>query len=287
MGPLSLLDDSAGARCAVLGDPIGQSLSPLIHGTWMAREERVGLYHALQVLAEDLPVALAQLNEAGYTGCNLTIPHKENALSLCDELDGAARAIGAVNTVHFCEGKLHGYNTDAYGFMAALQAQLGDIPLEHVVILGAGGAARAVIYGLKKAGAKDITLLNRTATRAQALAEEFGVGYAAWENAPNVLGRATLMVNTTSLGMAGQPPLAIDVAALPAHAAVADIVYKPLMTELLKSAQARGLKVATGLGMLMHQAQAAYQIWFGARPVVDAALEQSLLEALGEPPLCG
>lgn len=270
-------------KLAVLGDPVAQSLSPRLHGFWIAQEDRAASYEARHVPEGMLADAVAQLRAEGFMGCNLTIPHKEAALVLCDEIDEAARAMGAVNTLHFVGDKVIGKNTDAYGFMASLSAQAPNTSLAHVVVLGAGGAARAVVFGLLQAGAKQITLLNRTAERAQQLAKDFmdaRVQVGVWERASDALETATLLVNTTSLGMSGQPPLSLDISMLHHDAVVADIVYKPLHTDLLRAASMLGLRTVDGLGMLLFQAQAAYETWFGARLEVSDALRAHLLEAL-------
>ena len=220
----------------------------------------------------------------GFSGCNLTIPHKEAALDICDRLDPLAERIGAVNTVLVePDGSLLGSNSDAFGFIENLRQ---GMPAWHAsagpaVILGAGGAARALIVGLLEAGAPEIRLLNRSFHRAESLAEIFEPKVEAleWEQRDEALGGAALLVNATSLGMTGQPPLEIGLASLPMDALVTDIVYKPLETDLLASAKARGNPTVDGLGMLLHQARPGFSAWFGQEPEVTPALREHLLKA--------
>ena len=231
------------------------------------------------------PAAFAEfaagLEARGYRGANVTIPHKEQARALT-LADARATAVGAANTLYFDnDGELRSTNTDVEGFIGNLDASApGWDSADDVLVLGAGGSARAVIFGLIERGIARVHLVNRTASRSQVLAEQFGeqVKPLAWQNAGDVLPRAGLLVNTTSLGMKGQPPLEIDIGALPPGATVADLVYVPLETPLLIAAKARGLKTADGLGMLLHQAVRGFELWFGKRPTVTAEL-RALVEA--------
>lgn len=274
----------AARKAAVLGDPVSHSRSPALHGFWLAEHGIDGAYVPLRVEAGRLPKALQTLQAQGFAGCNLTIPHKEAALPLMDALDDAARAIGAVNTVVFKDGQMFGRNTDAEGFMENLREGVGgEAPLapflECVLILGAGGAARAAIHGLLEAGARKVILVNRSLSRAQNLAREFGprLQAAAWEDLPEFLPTATLVANATSLGMQGQPELVLPWSSLPRAALVTDMVYAPLETELLRRARALGCRTIDGLGMLLHQARPGFEAWFGLRPAVTPALRAAVL----------
>jgi shikimate dehydrogenase len=213
----------------------------------------------------------------------VTLPHKEAAFALADSHDAAALATGAVNTIVFADGKALGRNTDVHGFAQLLrESGITTLQGQTAVVLGAGGASRAVLAALVSLGAKEIKLVNRTRDRAEALASRFGrqVHAADWSGLQVVLGKAGMLVNTTSLGMKGQPPLDVDLAALPAHSAVVDIVYRPLETPLLARAKARGLKAIDGLGMLLHQAQPGFAAWFGVEPKVTPALRAHLVSLL-------
>lgn len=258
-------------KAAVIGYPISHSLSPLLHGYWLAQYGIDGTYEALEMKPEALAEGLKNMAEKKYRGCNLTLPHKQLALPLMDELSEEAKAIGAVNTVVMRDDEsFYGMNTDAYGFIENLKASLGDLTphLEHCLILGAGGAAKAVFYALKKAGAKRISISNRSRERA----ESFEAEVIDWQDKQNALGDVTLLVNTTSLGMKNQPELKLALDVLPAQALVTDIVYQPLMTDLLKQAQRRGNLIVTGIGMLVYQAVPAFEAWFGQAPKVDIAV---------------
>ncbi len=270
---------SGAARLAgVMGWPVSHSLSPKLHNYWIKQLQLDAAYLPLSVHADNVKDEFRALPKVGFAGWNVTVPHKEVALQCVDEVDEAARAIGAVNTVTVrADGSLLGSNTDAYGFAQNLQEKAGKIDAKKAVVLGAGGAARAVVFALKKEGFGDIVITNRTQKRAEELAEFFEVKAAAWEEYAKELGDATLLVNTTTLGMAGQPELRVRLEELPKDAVVADIVYKPLLTELLKDAQARGLRTVTGLGMLIHQAVPGFEAWFGLKPEVTPQLEEYLL----------
>ena len=254
----------------VFGWPAGHSRSPQLHGHWLQRHGIDGAYVPLPVPPEQFEAALRGVMAAGFRGANVTIPHKEAAFALCDARDEFAQRAGAVNTLLFEGGRIHGSNTDGFGFMQNLAAHAPGWRPGRTVLLGAGGAARAIAVALLDAGVPDIVVVNRTAERAEELAAALGPRvHAAAE--PELAG-ATLLVNTTSLGMTGQPPLKIDLAPLPPDAVVADAVYVPLETALLHAARARGLIAVPGLGMLLHQARPGFRLWFGVDPVVDQAL---------------
>jgi len=267
---------SEGVRAAcVVGWPVKHSRSPLIHGFWIKQHGLNAAYRSEEIAPEAFADFIAHLPERGYVGANITIPHKEAALAL-SEPDDRARAVGASNTLWYDNGRLASTNTDVEGFTANLDDALPgwEQRVEEAVVLGAGGSARGVIYGLIERGIGRINVVNRTPERAEALRARFGETiHPAHEAAlPRLLGRAGLMVNTTSLGMTGQPPLPIDLGPLPHYALVADLVYAPLETPLLAAARARGLATADGLGMLLHQAVRGFQLWFGVRPEVTAEL---------------
>jgi shikimate dehydrogenase len=258
----------------VMGWPVAHSLSPRLHGHWLLRHGIDGAYVPMPVLPERLEQALRALPAMGFAGVNLTIPHKEAALALMDHLSPVAERIGAVNTVVVeADGTLSGDNTDGLGFIAALSQSGAGWRAEAgpAVVLGAGGAARAVAVALLDAGAPEVRLLNRTPERARALADELGgsVHGLEWAERSAALDGAALLVNTTSLGMRGQPPLVLPLEALPRTALVTDVVYTPLITPLLALAQARGNPVVDGLGMLLHQARPGFRAWFGVDPAVD------------------
>ncbi|WP_308916273.1 shikimate dehydrogenase [Jannaschia sp. LMIT008] len=261
---------------AVLGDPISHSRSPALHGHWLRHHGIDGAYVPLRVTAVVLPDLLRMMPGLGFAGCNVTIPHKEAALALADTATDRARRIGAANTLVFADGVIHADNTDGYGFLANLAAGARWDPARPVLILGAGGAARAVIDALSRAGARDVRVANRTRARADALAHAFP-GTRAVEWGPDLQGLG-LLVNTTALGMVGQPSLDIDLSELPGDAVVTDIVYTPLETDLLAAARARGNPVVDGLGMLLHQAVPGFRAWFGVEPRVDGALRDAVLE---------
>jgi shikimate dehydrogenase len=273
-------------RACVIGWPIGHSRSPMIHGHWLREHGIAGEYGKRAVKPEELEDFLLNLAAHGLVGCNVTVPHKEAAFGIVRRanpsgVSALARALGAVNTVWLDErGRLCADNTDVHGFMANF---LEHVPGwrasgQHVLIIGAGGAARAVVAAFAREGVARVTIANRTVEKAERLAQELsGIGEAALAAAPltevpALLAQADVLVNTTSLGMAGQPPLDIDLAPLPAHAVVADIVYVPLKTALLERAEARGLKTVEGLGMLLHQAVPGFERFFGVRPEVTPEL---------------
>lgn len=274
------------ARLAgVIGWPVAHSRSPRLHGFWLEKYRVDGAYVPLAVSPENIENALRALPKLGFAGANVTLPHKGAALAAADEIDPLARRIGAVNTIVVgADGRLYGSNTDAFGFMAHLRATVPRWRPETApaVVLGAGGAARAICVALLDAGVPELRLLNRTRGRADALAAELGGAIVVheWANAAKSLDDAGLLVNTTTLGMHGQPPLDLSLARLPPTAVVDDIVYVPLETPLLRAARARGNPVVDGLGMLLHQARPGFEAWFGIAPAVDDALRAHVLEDL-------
>jgi shikimate dehydrogenase len=267
----------------VMGWPVMHSRSPALHNYWFAHYKLAGAYVPLSIEPDMLGAALRALAPLGFSGCNLTIPHKERALGIVDEVDPVARRIGAISCVVVCrDGSLLGTNNDCFGFMHNLLDQQPGWRAEAgpVVVIGAGGGARAVVYSLADRGAREVRVVNRTLLRAQALAQEFGppVTAVAWDDRHRALEGAALLVNTTSQGMAGQPVLDVDLRALPIRALVGDIVYVPLDTPLLAAARRRGNPTVDGLGMLLHQARPAWQAWFGLEPAVTPEL-RALVEA--------
>jgi shikimate dehydrogenase len=273
---------TAGLRAAcVIGWPVEHSRSPLIHNYWLKHYGIAGQYRRELVPQEEFAAFVGSLAGRGYVGANVTVPHKEKALALAQP-DARARAVGAVNTLWFDGDTLHATNTDVEGFLANLDACAPhwDREAANAVVLGAGGAARAVIYGLLGRDVARITIVNRTRSRAEQLQQAFGpqVHVAHWDEVGGKLTDAALLVNTTTLGMKGQPDLAIDLMPLPGHAVVADLVYVPVETALLAAAKARGLRTADGLGMLLHQAVRGFALWFGITPEVTASL-RTMVEA--------
>ena len=268
------MSSSAPAAC-VIGWPIKHSRSPLIHKYWMQQHGIEGDYRREAVESDRLPDFIASLREAGYVGCNVTLPHKEAVLRLA-EPDTRALSVGAANTLFFRSGRLCATNTDVEGFVGNLDAEAPgwDAELESAVVLGAGGGARAVIFGLLERRVERVWLVNRTIEKAEALAKAFGdrVQAVGWDQLAKVTRGGRLLVNTTSLGMTGQPPLEIDLAPLASNAVVCDIVYVPLETPLLAQARARKLRTADGLGMLLHQAVRGFSLWFGVKPEVTPEL---------------
>ena len=267
------------AAC-LIGWPAAHSRSPLIHHYWLRTLEIEGGYNIEAVPPEGFAEFVLHLSTHGFVGANVTLPHKERALAL-SRPDARARAVGAANTLWYEGGELRSTNTDIEGFINNLDACApGWDSLEEALVLGAGGSSRAVVFGLVERGIKRVHLANRTIDRARALADQFGANVhpVAWDVIEYLLPRAGLLVNTTSLGMRGQPALELDASLLPPHAIVADLVYVPLETPLLTSARARGLRTADGLGMLLHQAVRGFELWFGRRPEVTPAL-RALVEA--------
>jgi len=268
-------------KACVIGWPVAHSRSPLIHRFWLDQHKIAGSYELAAVAPSDFPVFVRELGGRGFMGGNVTLPHKQTAFELCDVTLAAAKRLKAVNTLWIERGKLCGDNTDCAGFLGALdqEAPGWERTVGTVVVLGAGGATRAIVYALQLRGMKRIYLVNRTKGRADELASDFGapVETVDFGDLPDVMAGAGLLVNATSLGMRGQPPLTVDLAPLPPHAVVSDIVYVPLETDLLRAARARGLKTVSGIGMLLHQAAPSFERWFGRRPEVTAEL-RSLVE---------
>jgi len=266
------------AAC-LIGWPAAHSRSPLIHHYWLRTLGIEGGYNIEAVPPEGFAEFVLHLSTHGFVGANVTIPHKERVLALTKP-DARARAVGAANTLWYEGGELCSTNTDIEGFIYNLDACApGWDKVEDALVLGAGGSSRAVVFGLIERGISRVHLANRTAERASVLADQFGANVhpVAWETIDSLLPRAGLLVNTTSLGMHGQPALELDAGLLPSHAVVADLVYVPLETPLLSAARARGLKTADGLGMLLHQAVRGFELWFGTRPEVTPEL-RSLVE---------
>lgn len=264
----------------LIGWPVAHSLSPIIHRHWRAQHNIAGDYELLPIDPADMETGLRRLKIRGLKGFNVTVPHKETIIPFLDTVDDLAHHIGAVNTVVRDGSTWRGTNTDAYGFMAHLKASAPNADLSRVVVLGAGGAARAAIVALKEAGAGDILLLNRTAATAAGLAAEFGVKAGEWDARDDALDGATLLVNSTSLGMQGKPALEISLKKMAANAAIYDVVYAPLETPLLAAARSQRLLAIDGLGMLLYQAQRAFEEWHGVRPQIDAALRAAVQDEL-------
>ncbi len=270
----------------VVGDPVSHSLSPRLHGFWLKKYAINGDYRAFHVKPDELAIFFNSMDEKNIRGVNLTVPHKERALGLVDHVDNLARRIGAINTVYFDESKkMVGTNTDGHGFLTHLKNSAPGWRAQNgpVVIIGAGGAARAVIISLLDDGVPEIRLCNRTLERAKSLAVELGdkrIKIIPWGEKEKELIGCALLVNVTTLGMAGQPPLIINLDRLPVKAVVYDIVYTPLETDLLRQAKERGNPVVDGLGMLLHQAVPGFKAWFGITPEVDDELREYLLEVL-------
>jgi shikimate dehydrogenase len=274
----------------VLGWPITHSCSPLLHRFWLKQYRIDGDYVALAVAPEDFFQTFAELPERGFSGVNITVPHKQTALEAIIAMGGTAsgttRRIGAVNTVIFhSDGTIEGRNTDVIGFVENLKEQAPQwSPEGPAVVLGAGGAVRAVCAGLLEEGVKEIRLVNRTEEKIQELMQIFNSSIVpvSWKNRETALAEATLLVNGTSLGMAGHLPLELSLERLPATTIVYDIVYAPLETPLLRAAQTRGNPVVDGLGMLIHQARPAFEAWFGISPEISEELRKVLEADLRE-----
>lgn len=279
-----MIFSGAAKLAGVMGWPVDHSRSPRLHGYWLAHYGIDGIYVPLPVTPENLEAALRALPLLGFAGCNLTIPHKEAAAAIVDRLEPSARRIGAVNTVVVENGTLVGANTDGLGFLENLKSgapgwQPGAGP---AVVLGAGGAARAIVAALVDGGCPEVRLVNRTRERAEALATALGgpIRACPWSERERALEGAALLVNTTNLGMAGQPPLALALARLPHAAVVNDIVYTPLETGLLTAARTRGHPAVDGLGMLLQQARPGFEAWFGIAPSVTPQLRAFMLHDL-------
>jgi len=267
-----------------MGWPISHSRSPLLHGFWLRELEIDGAYLPFAVDPADIETALRALPVLGIAGVNLTVPHKELAMAVCDHIDPIGQRIGAVNTIVVNgDGSLSGTNTDAFGFLENLKSDSTWRAVDGpALVLGAGGAARAIVAALVDDGVKDIRIANRTLSRADSLAEEFGgaVMSVPWAEAEAAMDGVALLVNTSTLGMTGQPDLEIGLDELPKSAIVNDIVYSPLETTLLRQARTRGNPVVDGLGMLLHQARPGFAAWFGKEPQVSDGLRAHILADL-------
>lgn len=270
-------------KAGVIGWPIEHTKSPLLHGYWLDQLQIDGAYTKVAARPEDFEATVRGLVADGWRGANVTIPHKEAALALADDVTDTARAVGAANTLIFEDGRIIADNTDGFGFTENLSDRAGAKwrAAEPATIFGAGGASRAIIHALIRAGAPEIRLTNRTRSRAETLAGVFGpkVTVIDWSDQSAALVDAGLIVNTTSLGMTGQPPLEIDFTKAPPDAVATDIVYTPLETPFLKGAANAGLATVDGLGMLIHQGRPGFEAWFGKAPTADETLRRLLLAA--------
>jgi len=273
-------------KSGVIGWPIDHSLSPRLHGYWLQTHKINGSYQAMAVSPQALPTMLSSLAEDGFAGLNVTVPHKQAVLEYLDEISDQARRIGAVNTIVVGENnRLIGFNTDGFGFMENLKKGHPGFKAASgpAVVLGAGGAARAIVAALIDEAVPAITLINRTRQRAEKIAEDLAgpVRVVDWSARNAALADAALLVNTTTLGMTGKPPLEISLDGLPTRALVNDIVYAPLETALLRAAKARGNATVDGLGMLLHQGRPGFAAWFGVEPMVTEALRRHVLAGMG------
>lgn len=269
----------------VMGWPVAHSRSPLIHNYWIKQYKLTGAYGAFPVAPSNLEAAIRGIQALGLAGCNITIPHKVNAMAYVDWVHPLAQRMGAINTVVVQgDGALHGFNNDGFGFIhSLLEAQpTWQANANPIVVLGAGGAARAIIVSLLDAGATNIRVINRTHSKAEELAQEFGafVTSVQWQNREDALVAASLLINTTSQGMHGEPALDISLTNLPTDALVSDAVYIPMETPLLKEARQRGNSTVNGLGMLIHQARPAFRAWFGVMPEVSDKLYAEVIRTL-------
>jgi len=273
----------------VMGWPVMHSRSPTLHNYLFARHGLAGTYVPLAITPVNLEAAMRALAPLGFSGCSVTIPHKEQALAVVDVVDAAARRIGAISCVVVePDGSLTGTNNDAFGFAHNILQQQPDWRADEgpSAVIGAGGGARAVVYSLADRGACEVRVINRTLARAEVLARDFGppVVAVAWEERHRALERVATLVNTTSQGMTGQPPLDLALDALPPSALVCDIVYVPMETPLLAAARRRGHRTVDGLGMLLHQARPAWKAWFGLEPEITADLRRAVEATLvGQP----
>jgi shikimate dehydrogenase len=272
-------------KAFVIGHPIAHSRSPLIHGTWLAEHGVDGTYEAIDVSPEELPGFFERLRSGEFAGGNVTIPHKEAVFALCDSVDDLAKTIGAVNTLVAHDGKVHGYNTDYLGFLGNLDAALPNWSdnVDEAIVIGAGGAARAILVALRSRNISKVHVLNRTLANAEALVGEIHGPFEAhgFDAYPALASKIGLVVNTSSVGMHGSRFDWLDLGLLPKTALVTDIVYSPLVTPLLADAEAAGLKTVDGLGMLLHQAVPGFVDWFGTRPTVTPQLRARIEATLG------
>lgn len=269
-------------KTAVIGHPIAHSKSPLIHNHWIAEHHLNGTYDAIDIAPHDLKTGIQNLIDQGYKGFNVTVPHKVAIMALCSDIDTLAQKIGAVNTVIIKDGKLYGSNSDAYGFIQNIKEKAQDnwsFQDKNALVLGAGGAANAIIYALLMENVRTITITNRTREKAESL-RHFApdkITVIDWEKRNTACQDKDLIINTTALGMDGKAPLDIDISKAHQHALVTDIVYAPLYTDLLKQAQTKGLHTVTGIGMLLHQARPGFEKWHGVMPKVTGKLEGLVL----------
>lgn len=278
------MTDNAPPLAGVVGWPIAHSRSPALHGHWLQQYGIPGYYIPLGIRPQDFEPAVRALPRLGFRGINLTIPYKETILAMADSITDRASLIGAANTITFrADGAIHADNTDGAGFLQSLHATAPDWSAKSgpALVIGAGGAARAIVSALLTAGAPEVRITNRTRQKAEMLVEHFGgrMTYIDWSKAEDGMDGAATVVNTTALGMTGNPPLGLSLDAAPTTALAVDIVYNPLDTEFLVRARARGLATVDGLGMLLHQAVPGFETWFNHRPLVDEALRQAVLAA--------
>lgn len=276
-----------------MGWPVSHSLSPRLHGFWLNQLGIDGTYEAIAVEPDNLESELRALGQNGFAGVNITVPHKEQALKIVDNVDEAATRIGAVNTIVVnSDGSLSGSNSDGFGFIENLKSGAPQIKLNEITatVLGAGGAARAVVAALLDAGAGEVRITNRTLEKSEQLAIHFAIhgnsdcdiAVVPWAHRHKALDGAGLLINTTTLGMSGKPDLELSLDDLPVDAVVNDIVYTPLQTTLLKNAKIRGNRVVDGIGMLLHQARPGFKLWFGQDPVVSEQLKAHVLEGIAQ-----
>lgn len=274
----------AAKLACVIGWPVKHSLSPRLHNYWLRQRELDGLYIPLEIAPEDLKGALEFMEKTGFRGANFTVPHKEAVMEYCAGVDETVRATGAANTIWHQRDGWHATNTDVYGLRMHLGQTLGTEALrgKRVVVLGAGGAARAVMLALEQLGIASARIINRHPGRAEAVAAQFATvrSVHGWEKPAPILAEGDVLINTTVLGMKGKDPLFLDLSSLPEHAVVVDIVYNPLETDLLRQARLRRLTTVDGLGMLLHQAVDGFARWFGVRPEVDDATRAHVLAGL-------
>jgi len=270
---------------AVIGDPIAHSRSPQLHGYWLKEHKIDGVVVPLKISSPQLASCIEAMRKMGFRGSNVTIPHKEALLDICTSITDQVKAVGAANLIVFDGETTCGYNSDVFGFTENLNAGVPDWPKDRcAMVLGAGGAARAVICGLIQEDLREIVIVNRTAERAEKLIADFAMPFrnvklrfCSYDNAVEVMAKCGVLINTTSLGMSGQPPLDLAIDNLPGDAVVNDIVYTPLNTDLLQRAAQRGLRTVDGLGMLLHQARPAFEHWFGVDPQVTDDLRKFVL----------
>lgn len=268
-------------KAGVIGFPVHHSKSPIIHGHWMDKYDITGSYKTIEIHPDNFQNEVNELVTNNYNGFNVTAPYKEEILSLCYEIDDIAKAIGAVNTILIEDRKLLGKNTDSFGFIQNIKSQINfNFKNKKCFVIGAGGAARAIIYGLLNEGIQEIYLTNRTKEKAESLRkfDEDKIKIINWEEKENYIGNIDILVNTTSLGMLGKRNLEINISSLNKTTVVTDLVYAPLMTPLLLDAKNQGNDIVTGIGMLLHQARPAFEAWTGILPEVSKTLEEKILK---------